>query len=246
MQYRIAAFTRGPVDRRIGHRPDAFDAGWVRRRPSRLHPPLGPARLLSFARPSRSTARSRPTPRACTASRARASCRVARRPEFVAHRGRVRRELVSPEPSLPCGRPSREHEAASEPVLPLYRSAMGLAGFDLNLLKAFDALCAERHVTHAGQRIGLSNSGDERCAHPDCVRSSPAICSSVRSASGMQPTPRADDLAAPMSPALRLMRGVLQRTGSILRSPITRLPLRWSGRRDRRRCAVHSPHCRNA
>lgn len=35
---------------------------------------------------------------------------------------------------------------------------MNVAGFDLNLLKAFDALYAERHVTRAGQRIGLSQS----------------------------------------------------------------------------------------
>jgi DNA-binding transcriptional LysR family regulator len=85
---------------------------------------------------------------------------------------------------------------------------MDLAAFDLNLLKAFDALYAERHVTHAGQRIGLSQSamsgaltrlrevfGDELF---------------VRSPTGMQPTPRADDLAGPMSSALRLMREVLQ------------------------------------
>ena len=47
---------------------------------------------------------------------------------------------------------------ASHAFLPLYRSAMDLAGFDLNLLKAFDALYAERHVTHAGQRIGINQS----------------------------------------------------------------------------------------
>ena len=87
----------------------------------------------------------------------------------------------------------------------LYRCAMDIAGFDLNLLKAFDALYAERHVTRAGQRIGLSQSamsgaltrlrevfGDELF---------------VRSPAGMQPTPRADDLAGPISAALRLMRG---------------------------------------
>ena len=35
---------------------------------------------------------------------------------------------------------------------------MEVVGFDLNLLKAFDALYAERHVTRAGQRIDLSQS----------------------------------------------------------------------------------------
>lgn len=37
-----------------------------------------------------------------------------------------------------------------------YGHPMDVAGFDLNLLKTFDALYAERHVTRAGQRIGLS------------------------------------------------------------------------------------------
>ena len=35
---------------------------------------------------------------------------------------------------------------------------MDIANVDLNLLKAFDALYAERHVTRAGRRIGLSQS----------------------------------------------------------------------------------------
>ena len=84
---------------------------------------------------------------------------------------------------------------------------MDVAGFDLNLLKAFDALYAERHVTHAGLRIGLSQSamsgaltrlrdvfGDELF---------------VRTPAGMQPTPRAHDLAGPVADALRLVRGAL-------------------------------------
>lgn len=33
---------------------------------------------------------------------------------------------------------------------------MNLRGIDLNLLVVFDALMAERHLTRAGQRIGLS------------------------------------------------------------------------------------------
>ena len=35
---------------------------------------------------------------------------------------------------------------------------MDIGSVDLNLLKAFDALYAERHVTRAGLRIGLSQS----------------------------------------------------------------------------------------
>ncbi|CAO4148466.1 PCP degradation transcriptional activation protein [Methylorubrum aminovorans] len=88
---------------------------------------------------------------------------------------------------------------------------MDIASFDLNLLKAFDALYAERHVTRAGLRIGLSQSamsgtltrlrevlGDELF---------------VRTPSGMRPTARADDLAGPVADALRLVRGALQADG---------------------------------
>ena len=88
---------------------------------------------------------------------------------------------------------------------------MDIGSFDLNLLKAFDALYAERHVTRAGLRIGLSQSamsgtltrlrellGDELF---------------VRTPSGMRPTARADDLAGPVADALRLVRGALQADG---------------------------------
>jgi DNA-binding transcriptional LysR family regulator len=88
---------------------------------------------------------------------------------------------------------------------------MDVAGFDLNLLKAFDALYAERHVTRAGQHIGLSQPAMSgaltrlRDVFDDELF--------VRSPTGMQPTPRADDLAGPISSALRLMRSVLQDDG---------------------------------
>ena len=85
---------------------------------------------------------------------------------------------------------------------------MDVADFDLNLLKAFDALYAERHVTHAGRRIGLSQSAMSGAL----VRLRELFNDElfVRAPGGMQPTPRADDLAGPVSTALRLMRDVLQ------------------------------------
>ena len=85
---------------------------------------------------------------------------------------------------------------------------MDLAGFDLNLLKAFDALYAERHVTRAGQRIGLSQSVMSGALTR--LREVFKDDLFVRSPAGMQPTPRADDLAGAVSEALRLMRGVLE------------------------------------
>ena len=85
---------------------------------------------------------------------------------------------------------------------------MDVAGFDLNLLKAFDALYAERHVTRAGLRIGLSQS-----AMSGALTRLREVFKDelfVRSPTGMQPTPRADDLARPVAAALRLARDVLR------------------------------------
>jgi DNA-binding transcriptional LysR family regulator len=77
---------------------------------------------------------------------------------------------------------------------------MDLAGIDLNLLVVFDALMAERHVTRAGERIGLSQ---------------PAVSASlkrlrhllkddlfIRRSDEMQPTRRAQELAVPLRQAL--------------------------------------------
>jgi DNA-binding transcriptional LysR family regulator len=77
---------------------------------------------------------------------------------------------------------------------------MDLHGIDLNLLVAFDALMQERSVTKAGIRIG---------------RTQPAMSAAlarlralfqdelfVRGPDGLQPTPRAADLAGPLQQAL--------------------------------------------
>ena len=88
---------------------------------------------------------------------------------------------------------------------------MDVAGFDLNLLKAFDALYAERHVTRAGQRIGLSQS-----AMSGALTRLREVFNDelfVRSPTGMQPTPRADDLSGPIVSSIRLLRSVLQDDG---------------------------------
>ncbi|MGR9212454.1 LysR family transcriptional regulator [Rhizobium leguminosarum] len=76
-----------------------------------------------------------------------------------------------------------------------------LPAVDLNLLVAFDAIMAERSVTRAGARIG---------------RTQPAMSAAlarlrqlfqdelfVRSPSGLEPTPRALDLAEPIGKSLR-------------------------------------------
>ncbi|GJD64710.1 LysR family transcriptional regulator [Methylobacterium frigidaeris] len=88
---------------------------------------------------------------------------------------------------------------------------MDIGSFDLNLLKAFDALYAERHVTRAGLRIGLSQSAMSGTLTR--LRELLADELFVRTPSGMRPTARADDLAGPVADALRLVRGALQADG---------------------------------
>ncbi|MBB1250544.1 LysR family transcriptional regulator [Rhizobium sp. G21] len=87
---------------------------------------------------------------------------------------------------------------------------MNLHGIDLNLLVAFDAINAERNVTRAGARIG---------------RTQPAMSAAlarlrdllkdelfVRGPSGLQPTPRAAELAEPIATALRDIQRTLDFT----------------------------------
>ena len=88
---------------------------------------------------------------------------------------------------------------------------MDIASFDLNLLKAFDARYAERHVTRAEVRIGLNRSAMSGAL----IRSREQFEDELfmRTPSGMQPTPRALDLAGPVSDALRLVSAALQPDG---------------------------------
>ena len=87
---------------------------------------------------------------------------------------------------------------------------MNLHGIDLNLLVAFDALMAERNVTRAGARIG---------------RTQPAMSAAlarlrgllkdelfVRGPTGLQPTPRAVELAEPLGRALAQIQRTLDFT----------------------------------
>ncbi len=77
---------------------------------------------------------------------------------------------------------------------------MDLHGIDLNLLVAFDALMAERSVTRAGTRIGRTQSA--MSAALSRLRALLGDELFVRGVSGLQPTPRALDLAGPLGHAL--------------------------------------------
>lgn len=72
--------------------------------------------------------------------------------------------------------------------------------FDLNLLVAFDALMSERNVTRAAQRIGISQSAlSHNLGRLRTLLSDELF---VRSARGIEPTPRAQELAETVSTVL--------------------------------------------
>lgn len=85
---------------------------------------------------------------------------------------------------------------------------MDLSGVDLNLLVVFDALMAERHVTRAGERIGLSqpavSAALKRLRHllkDDLF---------IRRSDEMQPTRKAQALAVPLRQALLQIQTALE------------------------------------
>ena len=79
-------------------------------------------------------------------------------------------------------------------------SQMDIRAFDLNLLKAFDALMTERAVTRAAGRIGLSQPAMSHALSR--LRELFADDLFVRSPSGMEPTARAREIAPLVSTAI--------------------------------------------
>lgn len=87
---------------------------------------------------------------------------------------------------------------------------MNLHGIDLNLLVAFDALNAERNVTRAGTRIGRTQPAMSAALARLRILLRDELF--VRGPSGLQPTPRAVELAEPIAIALRDIQRTLQFT----------------------------------
>lgn len=77
---------------------------------------------------------------------------------------------------------------------------MNLAGIDLNLMLVFDAVMAERHVTKAGTKIGLSQPAVSNALNRLRYHLKDELF--IRGPEGMRPTPRAEELAAPIRTAL--------------------------------------------
>ena len=79
-----------------------------------------------------------------------------------------------------------------------------LRRFDLNLLVAFDTLLAERNVTAAARRMGIGQPAmSNALSRLRDMFGDPLL---VRTPSGLQPTSRALDLAAPVSRILAELR----------------------------------------
>jgi DNA-binding transcriptional LysR family regulator len=81
---------------------------------------------------------------------------------------------------------------------------MDISRIDLRLLVAFEAVMAERHVTRAANKIGMTQSAVSnalnRLRH---LVNDPLF---IRGVSGMRPTPRALELSGPVSAALRQLQ----------------------------------------
>ncbi len=85
---------------------------------------------------------------------------------------------------------------------------MNWGSIDLNLLIVFDAVMQERNLTRAGRRLGLSQPATSHALgrlrtmlHDDLF---------VRTPEGMQPTPRAQQMAEPVRDALRVLSVTLE------------------------------------
>lgn len=84
---------------------------------------------------------------------------------------------------------------------------MDFHGIDLNLLVAFDALSNERNVTRAAARVGVSQPA--MSAALSRLRKLLGDPLFLRSADGLLPTPRARELAEPISQVLRDLEATL-------------------------------------
>lgn len=89
---------------------------------------------------------------------------------------------------------------------------VNLGAVDLNLLVALRALLAERHVTRAARSVGLSQPAmSHALARLRELFDDPLL---VRTAAGMQPTPRAESLAPALATALDDLARLVARPGA--------------------------------
>lgn len=82
-------------------------------------------------------------------------------------------------------------------------------GIDLNLLVVFDALLTERHVTRVGERINLTQPAVSHALNRLRLLFDDRLF--VRSAKGMEPTPKALELGPRVQAVLAEIGGILDR-----------------------------------
>ena len=86
------------------------------------------------------------------------------------------------------------------------RTSMG--SVDLNLLRVLDAIIQERNLTRAGQRLGLSQPAVSHALARLRYMLGDELF--IRAPEGMQPTPRAEQIAQPIRDALRMLSATLE------------------------------------
>lgn len=91
--------------------------------------------------------------------------------------------------------------------------------FDLNLLTTFEALMAERHVTRAAARMGLSQPAMSHALNRLRATLNDEIL--VRRGTGMEPTPKALALVGPIGDALAQIRETVNATGAFAAESFT-------------------------
>src|SRR3954471_11280499 len=102
----------------------------------------------------------------------------------------------------------REPRASIKSIVRMiYIHTMDIRAADLNLLKAFDALMAERAVTRAGTRIGLSQPAMSHALSR--LRSLFSDDLFVRGRGGLEPTARAREIAPLISAAIEQIEAAL-------------------------------------
>jgi DNA-binding transcriptional LysR family regulator len=84
---------------------------------------------------------------------------------------------------------------------------VNISAFDLNLLPIFEALLEERNVSRAAARVGLSQPALSNAIRR--MREAIGDPLFIRTARGMRPTPRAEQLAGPVRAALAHTRSAL-------------------------------------
>lgn len=105
-----------------------------------------------------------------------------------------------------------------------------LAGIDLNLLVVLDVLLAERSVSAAARRLACGQPAiSKKLATLRALLGDPLL---VRQGRAMYPTPRAQELAQPLSDALRTLREALAAPSEFEPSTargLVRLGIRYTG-----------------